>query len=148
MWWSLDHFGKVHPYLVLFVILPAYSIASSWAPEHGIQKSIFLIFFFRRDMIYLVIFNVKLLWKWNSMRQFWMRIVLIIHFKSFQVRQQKLRPLFDHHLTSSHLFGITTFTKELVVKIKQLFSTKLFKTIAQWNVGFDINRKCIKLFLS
>jgi hypothetical protein len=109
---------------------------------------IVLVFFFWRTMIYLVVFNIKLLWKWNSMRQFRMRIVLIIHFKSFQVRQQKLRPLFYHHLTSGHLFGITTFTKELIIEIQKFFSTKLFKTITEWNIGFNINRKCIKLFLT
>lgn len=65
------------------------------------------------------------------MRKFRMRIVLIIHFKSFQMRQQKLRPFLYHHLPCGHLFRITTFTKELIVEIEKLFGTKLFKTIAE-----------------
>jgi len=60
-----------------------------------------------------------------------MRVVLIIHFKSFQMRQQKLRSFLYHHLPCGYLFRITAFTKEFIIEIEKLFGTKLFKTIAE-----------------
>jgi hypothetical protein len=64
---------------------------------------------------------------------------LKVHFKSFQVDQQKFRPHFNHHLASCHLLCVTTFAVKFVAQVKQLFGAELFEAIRKRGIFFDIN---------
>ena len=66
---------------------------------------------------------------------------LKVHFKSFQVDQQKFRPTFNHHLASSHLLCVATFAVKFVPQIKQLLGAELLKAIRKRGVFLNIDRQ-------
>ena len=53
--------------------------------------------------------------------------------------QKELWTFLDHHLSGGHLLAVAIFAIELIVLIQKLFGAKLFETIAQRRVPFDIN---------
>ena len=99
-------------------------------------------------MIYLIIFNIKHLRKWNSCGQFRMLHCLIIHFKSFHVRKKQFWSFFNHYLFCRHLSRITAFAHKFVVLIQKLLDTEQFQTTTKRYVLLYFQTYIIERFLS
>ena len=95
----------------------------------------FLLYIFFID---LIILNMQ---DWRigyAVTQLLMLHSLKVHFKSFQVDQQKFRPHFNHHLASCHLLCVATFAVKFVPQVKQLFRAELFEAIWKWGIFLNI----------
>ena len=65
-------------------------------------------------MVYLVLFYVQNLRIRYTQIQLGMLHGLHVHFEPFEMNNQQLRPVLDHHLTCSYLLGVTALAKEFI----------------------------------